>query len=52
MSARDAGRSEGCPALEERRAQRLLPLIANGSLVFLYSPNDPVWLEQDPWVNS
>ena len=52
MSARDAGRSEGCPALEEFRAQRLLPMIANGSLVFLYSPNDPVWLEQDPWVNS
>ena len=51
MSARDAGRSEGCPALEERRAQRLLPMIANGSLVFLYSPNDPVWAEQDPWVN-
>jgi hypothetical protein len=52
MSARDAGRSEGCPALEERRAQRLLPMIANGSLVFLYSPNDRVWLDQDPWVNS
>ena len=52
MSARDAGRSEGCPALEEFRAQRLLPMIANGSLVFLYSPNDPVWAEQDPWVNS
>ena len=52
MSARDAGRSEGCPALEERRAQRLLPMIANGSLVFLYSPNDPVWLDQDPWINS
>lgn len=52
MSARDAGRSEGCPALEEFRAQRLLPMIANGSLVFLYSPNDPVWAEQDPWVNG
>ena len=52
MSSRDAGRSEGCPALEEFRAQRLLPMIANGSLVFLYSPNDPVWAEQDPWVNS
>ncbi|HEX6641231.1 MAG TPA: murein L,D-transpeptidase catalytic domain family protein [Thermoanaerobaculia bacterium] len=52
MSARDAGRSEGCPALEERRAQRLLPMIANGALVFLYSPNDSVWLDQDPWVNG
>ena len=52
MSTRDAGRSEGCPALEEHRARRLLPLIANGSLVFLYSPNDPIWLEQDPWIGS
>ena len=51
MSARDAGRSEGCPALEEHRAQRLLPMIANGSLVFLYSPNDAVWADEDPWVN-
>lgn len=50
VSARDAGRSEGCPALEERRAQRLLPMIADGSLVFLYSPNDRVWLEGDPWA--
>ena len=50
VSARDAGRSEGCPALEQARARRLLPMIANGSLVFLYSPNDPVWLEQDPWL--
>lgn len=50
VSARDAGRSEGCPALEEHRARRLLPLIAGGSLVFLYSPNDPIWLEQDPWL--
>ena len=50
VSARDAGRSEGCPALEQQRARRLLPLIAEGSLVFLYSPNDPIWLEQDPWL--
>lgn len=50
VSARDAGRSEGCPALEQRRARRLLPLIANGSLVLLYSPNDTVWLEGDPWA--
>ena len=52
VSARDAGRSEGCPALEERRAQRLLPMLAEGSLVFLYSPNDPVWLAGDPWASS
>ena len=50
VSARDAGRSEGCPALEQQRARRLLPMIAEGSLVFLYSPNDSIWLQQDPWL--
>jgi hypothetical protein len=44
-----AGRSEGCPALEESRAQRLLPRIANGGLVYLFSPHDPAWLRDDPW---
>ena len=47
VTARDAGRSEGCPALEQARARRLLPLIANGSLVFLFSPNDESWLASD-----
>lgn len=47
-----AGRSEGCPAMEQARARRLIPKIANGGLVFLYSPRDETWVEQDPWVNS
>lgn len=52
VSARDAGRSQGCPAMEERRAQRLLPMIANGGMVFLFSPNDRRWLREGPWVRS
>lgn len=34
-----AGRSEGCPAMEQSRAQRVLPELANGGMVFLFSPN-------------
>jgi hypothetical protein len=44
-----AGRSEGCPAMEQFRADRLIPKIANGSLVFLFSPNDENWMRRDPW---
>jgi len=44
-----AGRSEGCPAMEQSRARRLIPMIANGGLVFLFSPNDGNWLANDPW---
>jgi hypothetical protein len=46
-----AGRSEGCPAMEQGRAQKLLPELANGGLVFLYAPNEK-WEETDPWVTS
>jgi hypothetical protein len=46
-----AGRSEGCPAMEEARAQRLLPRISNGSLVFLFSPRDASWMRSDPWAS-
>lgn len=52
VSAREAGRSEGCPAMEMARARRLLPLIANGGVVFLYSPRDARWRARDPWVNG
>jgi hypothetical protein len=52
VTARDAGRSEGCPAMEEPRAQRLIPQIANGGLVFLFSPRDKNWMENDPWING
>jgi hypothetical protein len=47
-----SGRSEGCPAMEQGRARRLLPMLANGSVVFQYSPNDSDWLRNDPWVNA
>ncbi len=47
-----AGRSEGCPAMEQSRARRLLPKIANGGLVFLFSPRDASWMREDPWVNG
>ena len=51
VAAGQAGRSEGCPAMEMRRARRLLPLIANGGVVFIYSPNDARWLRRDPWIS-
>ena len=45
-----AGRSEGCPAMELDRAERLLPVLANGGVVFLYSPLAQEWLSEGPWV--
>jgi L,D-transpeptidase-like protein len=47
----NAGRSEGCPAMEQSRARMLLPKLANGGMVFLYAP-DSVWLTSDPWVTA
>lgn len=52
VTATAAGRSEGCPAMEPERAERLLPLIADGGVVFIYSPNDPRWLRDGPWVRA
>lgn len=46
-----AGRSEGCPAVDQERAKTLLPRLANGALVFLFAP-DERWLESDPWVSG
>lgn len=46
-----AGRSEGCPAVDQARARRLLPLLSNGALVFLFAP-ESAWLAGDPWVSS
>jgi hypothetical protein len=51
VTATKSGRSEGCPAMEQSRARRLLPKLANGGMVFLYAP-DSSWLEGDPWLNS
>lgn len=45
-----AGRSEGCPAMEPDRAERLIPMIANGGVVFLFGP-DERWLREDPWIH-
>ena len=47
-----AGRSQGCPAMEPERAERLLPLLADGSVVFIYSPNDARWLSEGPWLRA
>jgi len=46
-----AGRSEGCPAMEQSRARRLLPKIANGGMVFLFAP-DSDWMSSDPWLTA
>lgn len=49
VTASRAGRSQGCPAMEQQRAQRLLPKLANGGMVFLFAPNS-AWIRNDPWV--
>ena len=52
VTASKAGRSEGCPAMEMSRAERLIPMIANGGLVFHFSPLDAKWMREDPWLTS
>ncbi|HEU0298258.1 MAG TPA: murein L,D-transpeptidase catalytic domain family protein [Longimicrobium sp.] len=52
VTASRAGRSEGCPAIEQSRARTLLPKISRGGLVFLFSPLDRTWMRQDPWANA
>jgi hypothetical protein len=52
VTASKAGRSEGCPAMEPERAERLLPLLGGGSLVFLFSPEDHEWLRFEPWTRD
>jgi hypothetical protein len=34
-----SGRSEGCPAMEQDRARRVLPELADGGMVFLFAPD-------------
>lgn len=46
-----AGRSEGCPAMEQQRARRLLPKLADGGVVFLFAP-DAKWMAGDPWITG
>lgn len=52
VTAGDAGRSQGCPAMEQARANRLLPMIANGGVVFIFSPRDQRWLTEAPWARA
>ncbi|HEY0153847.1 MAG TPA: murein L,D-transpeptidase catalytic domain family protein [Longimicrobium sp.] len=51
VSESEAGRSEGCPAMDPARARKLIPRIGNGGMVFLFSPVDKTWLKSDPWVH-
>ena len=39
VTAGRAGRSEGCPAMEQERARRVLPELADGGMVFLFAPH-------------
>ena len=48
VTAERAGRSEGCPAMEPRRAERLLPRLSGG-LVFLFSPRADL-MSTEPWA--
>jgi hypothetical protein len=52
VTAGRAGKSEGCPAMEQALARRLLPMLADGGVVFIYSPRDTRWLRADPWVQA
>ena len=51
VTATKAGRSEGCPAMEPTRAKKLLPMLADGAMVFLFAP-DANWLSNDQWVTA
>lgn len=51
VTASFAGRSEGCPAVDQQRAKKLLPRLAHGALVFLFAP-DERWMNSDPWLTS
>jgi len=35
--------------MEQQRAQRVLPQLADGAMVFLFAP-DQEWMADDPWV--
>jgi len=51
VTSTKAGRSEGCPAMEPGRAERILPKLADGGMVFLFAP-DQNWMSRDPWLTS
>jgi hypothetical protein len=37
--------------MEQSRAQKLIPELENGALVYLFSPRDSAWLRQEPWAH-
>jgi hypothetical protein len=37
--------------MEPERAERLLPKLAEGGMVFLFAP-DRTWLSRDPWLTT
>lgn len=45
------GRSQGCPALPEADYERVIKLIKNGSVLFVYHPNER-YMQQSPVLNS
>lgn len=49
VTADKAGRSQGCPAMEQSRAKELLPKLADGAMVYLFAP-DSNWMSRDPWI--
>ena len=51
VTPKQAGLSEGCPAMEPARARRLLPKLAQGGLVFLFAP-DERFLSTDRWLRA
>lgn len=51
VTSNRAGMSKGCPAMEPDRAQRLLPKLADGGMVFLFAPNSK-WMASDPWIGA
>src|SRR4029077_3322915 len=51
VTSTKAGRSQGCPAVAQGRAQTLRTQLAAGGMVFLFAP-DAKWLANDPWVNA
>jgi hypothetical protein len=38
--------------MEQSRARRLIPRIGNGGLVYLFSPLDRTWLQEEPWAHA
>jgi hypothetical protein len=37
--------------MEQSRAKKLLPTLANGGMVFLFAPESD-WISQDPWITA